>query len=278
VIYKGLASVANGQFSFSFIVPKDISYNLGTGKIVYYAENGTDDANGAFVNFFIGGSSSGFSDNQGPKVELYLEDESFVSGDETSRNPALIVYLNDENGINTVGAGFGHDIVAVLDGNVSKSIILNEYYKSDTNSYKSGKIEYLLKNLTEGEHTLKFKAWDVANNSTDVEVKFVVTGDFMINQISNYPNPAYGYTYFRFSHNQPDASFQGLIEIFDRSGRVIDSFTTTITSSGTESNPIRWDISDSKARIQSGTFVYRISVKSDEGLIARKSGKMNIIY
>jgi hypothetical protein len=279
VIYKGLASVANGEFSFSFMVPKDISYNLGKGKILYYADNGDVDAHGAFENFIIGGSSgTGLTDNTGPEVELYLEDESFVPGNETSRNPMLIAYVSDENGINTVGAGFGHDITAVIDGDVSNAFILNEYYKSDVNSYKSGKIEYPLKNLAEGEHTLTLKVWDVANNSTEVEVKFFVAGDFLINDISNYPNPVYEYTYFRFTHNQPDASFKGLIEIFDRSGRVVDSFTATITSSGAESNPVRWDVAESKARIQAGTYVYRISIKSSDGLIARKSGKMNIIY
>ncbi|MFW6277708.1 MAG: type IX secretion system sortase PorU, partial [Prolixibacteraceae bacterium] len=71
VIYKGLTSVTNGEFSFSFVIPKDISYSLGQGKIVYYAHNGETDANGAFDNFLIGGgSSSEIADNQGPQIDL----------------------------------------------------------------------------------------------------------------------------------------------------------------------------------------------------------------
>ncbi|HEX8334207.1 MAG TPA: type IX secretion system sortase PorU, partial [Segetibacter sp.] len=40
-VYKGKASVTNGQFSFSFIVPKDINYQVGAGRISLYAENGS---------------------------------------------------------------------------------------------------------------------------------------------------------------------------------------------------------------------------------------------
>jgi len=44
VIYKGKSSVVNGGFSYDFIVPKDIAYNFGNGKISYYAQSDTTDA------------------------------------------------------------------------------------------------------------------------------------------------------------------------------------------------------------------------------------------
>ena len=31
-LFKGKVSVTNGDFSFSFVVPKDISYTYGIGK------------------------------------------------------------------------------------------------------------------------------------------------------------------------------------------------------------------------------------------------------
>jgi hypothetical protein len=279
IIYKGLASVVNGSFSFSFIVPKDISYSLGNGKIVYYAQNGTDDANGSFENFLIGGSTEGqFSDRTGPEVNLYLDDKNFVSGNKTSKNPLLLAFISDENGINTVGAGVGHDITAVIDDDVKNIYILNDYYKADIDDYKSGEIEFPFKNLAAGEHTLKLKVWDVANNSSETEIKFVVTGDFYISEVGNYPNPVSGYTYFRFTHNQPDATFNGLVEIFDRSGKLVDSFTTIISSTGMESNPVRWNLSDAKVPLSAGIYIYRISIKAADGAITWKSGKMSVIY
>jgi len=38
VIYKGSVSVKNGQFSILFTVPKDISYNFGEGRAIFYAQ------------------------------------------------------------------------------------------------------------------------------------------------------------------------------------------------------------------------------------------------
>jgi len=278
VIYKGRASVVNGEFSFRFIVPKDIAYNLGQGKIIYYAHNEEEDAHGAFENFLIGGSSGEqVTDYTGPEVELYLDNEDFVSGDETSRNSLLLAYVSDENGINTVGTGIGHDITATLDGDLSNSMILNDYYKANMDDYTSGIIEYPLKGLSEGEHTLTLKVWDVANNSTDVEIRFVVTGDFMIREVRNVPNPVVEYTLFSFTHNQPDATFDGLIEIFDANGRMIDSFKRVISSNGMESNRFRWDVADAKMPVRSGLYIYRISIKSSDGKVTWKSGKMNIL-
>lgn len=276
VIYKGVASVKNGEFSFRFVVPRDISYDLGKGKILYYADNGESDANGAFDNFVIGGSGSQITDNQGPQIELYMDSEAFVSGDETTKNPTMLAKLSDENGINTVGTGIGHDITAVLDNDYSNVLVLNKYYKANIDDYTSGVIEYPFKNLSAGKHTLKLKAWDVANNSTEVEIEFVVSGKFEITSISNYPNPVVNYTYFVFDHNQSDATLNTLIEIFDQGGRRIDYFTTEVGSNGTTTNPVRWDLTESKIALRSGIYIYRITAQNNDGVITSKSGKMII--
>ena len=46
VLYKGAATVTNGYFTFTFVVPKDISYQYGFGRLSYYADNQTTDASG----------------------------------------------------------------------------------------------------------------------------------------------------------------------------------------------------------------------------------------
>ncbi len=275
VIYKGLASVTSGEFSFSFVVPKDISYNLGEGKIIYYAQDGSKDANGAFENFYIGGSSNNqVADNTGPQVQLYLDNTDFISGGQTSANPLLLAYISDENGINTVGTGIGHDITAVLDGDYSNSIVLNSYYQADLDNYKSGKVEYPLSGLSVGKHTLKLKVWDVANNSSEVEIEFIVNNDLKIEEISNYPNPVTNSTDFIFTHNQPNELFETHIQVIDRNGRTIDSFYKTIPSSGTKSVPINWDPQSKGIRMMNGLYLYQITIKASDGSMASKAGKM----
>ena len=207
-----------------------------------------------------------------------MDSYDFKSGDQTSKNPILLANLSDENGINTVGTGIGHDITAILDNDNSNIIVLNKFYHSEMDNYTKGTIRFPLQDLSDGEHSLKIKAWDVANNSSESEIKFVVSGEFRITNTENYPNPVNSYTYFTFSHNHAGASLDVMVEIFDLSGKRIEHFNSTIGSNGTKSNAIRWDLSSAHFRLNSGIYIYRISAKTKEGVIASKSGKMNIVY
>lgn len=276
IIYKGRASVNSGDFSFSFVVPKDISYSLGKGKIVYYTDNGKDDAHGAFQNFIVGGSGSDISDNKGPEIQLYMDSPAFKSGDKTSKNPTLLAYLSDENGINTVGTGIGHDIVAVLDNDYSKVYVLNNYYQAEKDDYTSGTLQFPFLDLSVGMHTLTLKAWDVANNSSEAEIEFEVSGDFSIEEISNYPNPVSSYTYFVLSHNQSGANLDVIFDIYNQQGQRVDEFQTKVSSNGNSTNPIRWDMTESGMHLTSGIYIYRAIVQNSDGIIDSKSGKMII--
>jgi hypothetical protein len=274
IIFKGLAEVKNGEFTFSFVIPKDISYKSGLGKIVYYADNGETDAHGIFENFIIGGPASQIADNNGPEIKLFLDSPDFKSGDKVSRNPTLLAYLSDENGINMVGSGIGHDITAVLNNDYSHVMILNKYYQSEIGDFTRGTVRFPMQNLPAGKHILTLKAWDVANNSSEATVEFEVTSDFFISNISNYPNPVQNFTFFKFEHNQSDAVFETVFEVFDQLGQRVDYFTTTVSSYGTMSNPVRWDLSEAKLTLRSGVYFYRVTAQSSDGLIASKTGKM----
>jgi hypothetical protein len=277
IIYKGKATVSNGRFSFSFVVPKDISYSIGQGKIMYYAQNNEVDAHGAFTGFKIGGLSGQIiTDNNGPKIELFMDSRDFISGGQTSKNPTLRAYLSDENGINTAGTGIGHDITAVLNGDYSNVLVLNNYFQSDINDYKSGVVSFPFKNLPVGKHTLTLKAWDVANNSSEAEIEFEVTGDFYISDVINNPNPASDYTFFTFEHNQSDATLNVMIEIFDQMGRRVEYIVTQVGSGGTKSNPIRWNFNETRTLLLNGIYIYRVTAQNTDGIYFSKSGKMMI--
>lgn len=277
IIYSGPATVSNGTFSFSFFVPKDISYASGNGRILYYADNGTDDASGAFENFLIAGSGdTGLSDNQGPDIRLYINDLNFVPGSVTGRNPTLLAHFFDESGINTAGTGIGHDITLVVNNNQSNTIVLNSYYKAAIDDYTRGSLEYPLGNLPVGRHTLRVKAWDVANNSSEAEIDFEITSDFYIESAMNYPNPVVDYTHFVYTHNQPDALMPTQFEIFDLNGRLLDRWETIVPSVGTKSTPVRWSLSEKGLQLAHGVYLYRIIIRSQEGDFARYSGKMVI--
>ena len=157
-VYNGKAKVQNGKFTFTFIVPKDIDYRIGKGRINYYADDGNTDASGVEKGIYIGGAGNGVADDgQGPVIRAWLNDEKFVNGGIVNETPVLVINLKDSSGINTVGTGIGHDITAVLDNNSNKVFILNDFYEADTGSYQGGKVRFPLSMLDEGWHSLKIE-------------------------------------------------------------------------------------------------------------------------
>lgn len=281
IIYKGKSEVINGDFSFSFLVPKDITYNFGKGKFSYYAHNGINDANGYYDKIVIGGSNpNAIADNQGPNVNLYMNDKKFVSGGTTNENPKIYAEITDVSGINTIGTGIGHDVVAVLDENSSKPIILNDFYVSDLNTYQSGKIRYPLNELSEGNHTISLKVWDVQNNSTSTVTDFVVSSqaDLALTHILNYPNPFTSKTKFFIEHNQCCVSLKVLIQIYTISGKVVKSINKTINNEGFRFDGIEWDGKDEYGdKLARGVYIYRVSVTDGAKKKADKIEKLVIL-
>ena len=73
--------------------------------------DGDLDAHGYTEDLFIGGvSEDAVLDDMGPEIELYLNDSSFRNGGTTDPNPVLYARLRDDQGLNTVGNGIGHDL------------------------------------------------------------------------------------------------------------------------------------------------------------------------
>ncbi len=281
VIYKGKASITNGEFSFSFMVPKDIQYTYGNGRISYYAENGSDDATGWFEEFTIGGSAdTTLNDNAGPDIRLFLNTNQFVSGGTSNEDPILLAFLSDDNGINTVGTGIGHDVTVTVDGNTSGSIVLNDYYEAETDSYTNGTVRYPFKSLAEGPHTMTLKAWDILNNSSEATIDFVVasSAELALTHVLNYPNPFTTYTEFWFEHNQPCCGLEVQIQIFTITGKLSKTINQSVNTNGFRADPIQWDGTDDYgAPLARGVYVYRIRVKNSDGQYADKSEKLVIL-
>lgn len=281
ILYRGKASVVNGEFSFTFLVPKDISFAIGPGKISYYATNGNIDAQGVFRNVQVGGAAlNTLPDNAGPQIHLYLNDKNFISGGVTNEKPVLYADLVDSSGINTLGTGIGHDIAAVLDGNSSKPLILNDYYEAALNSYQSGRVRYPYSKLEEGQHQLSFKVWDIQNNSSLTTLDFVVapSAELALKHVLNYPNPFTTHTKFFFEHNQACNPLKVNIEIYTVTGKLVKTLQETVMCEGYRPEGIDWDGRDDFGdRLGRGVYVYRLSILNVENKKAEKIEKLVIL-
>ena len=280
LIYKGKASVRNGEFSFDFIVPKDINYQFGAGNLSYYADNGVIDGNGRFNGFVVGGSGPASSDVIGPEIRAWLNDERFVNGGLTNENPVLILKLKDSSGINILGTGIGHDLVAVLDDDPKKTFVLNRFYEAELDNFKKGVVRYQLPSLPEGNHVLKIKAWDVANNSNEAILEFTVhePEDLVLEHVLNYPNPFTTNTNFWFDHNHPFEQLQVSVRIYTVTGKLVKTIAKTIFSEGNRSTEIEWNGRDDYGdKLGRGVYIYILRVRTADGKTADKIEKLFIL-
>ena len=279
-IFRGNATVQNGKFQFDFIVPRDINIAYGKGRVSFFAEDGKEGKMGYDENIIVGGiDPNAEQDNEPPKIKLYMNDTNFVDGGITDANPYLLVYLEDEHGINTVG-GVGHDITATLDDNASNAYVLNDYYETEPNTYKKGKIRYRLNDLKPGWHTLNVKAWDVYNNSISGKISFQVVSneDIKIEKVLNYPNPFVNYTEFWFNHNHPFEDLDVMIQVYTISGKLVWQHRQTVMTTGFLSRDISWDGRDDFGnKLAKGVYVYKLSVRAQNGKTAKKIEKLVIL-
>ena len=295
-IFRGKSSVVDGRFKFDFIVPKDIKIAFGEeidangntifkkGKISLYANDTLTfkEKAGYNIDITVGGiDENAPEDTTGPELKLFMNDESFIDGGNTNTSPNLIAVLSDISGINTSITAIDHDIIGVLDGDALNPIVLNDFYETALDDFTKGKVTYRLRNLEVGAHTLKIKAWDTYNNSSEITLNFVVVSDAVLNleNVLNYPNPFVNYTEFWFNHNKPNELLEVQIQIFTVAGKLVKTINQNIQTTGNLSRSIAWNgLDDFGNKIGKGVYVYKMRVNATEtNLVSEKYEKLVIL-
>jgi len=269
ILFKGAASVNNGIWTFSFIVPKDIDYSMGKGKISLYAtDQSTQDAAGYFTDIVIGGTDpNAVLDETGPTIQLFMDDLGFEYGDITNKNTTLIAKISDDFGINITGTSIGHDLTGVLDENENESFILNEFYNAEIDDYTSGTVEFPIQDLELGTHTIRVKAWDISNNSAEEMTEFTVVDSEQsaLDNVLNYPNPFTTSTNFRFTTELKNVQLDVLVSIYTVSGKLVKSIPYSGVAIGGSIDDIFWNGRDDfESPLAKGVYLYKIKVRSDQ--------------
>ena len=274
-IFSGATDVKDGLFNYTFMVPKDIRYNFDNGRIVYYAVTAdsleTAEAVGHFEQFIIGGTGSTVAiDTIGPEMEIYLNSPAFRNGDKTYATPRFFANLYDENGINTAGAGIGHDLMLIIDDDPKMIYSLNEYFTAANNSYQAGQVSYLMEELANGPHSLTFRAWDLLNNSTTKSLNFIVEAglDPSIYNVTTYPNPVQqsGVVHLIVNYDQPDELIETEIYLYNTAGQMVYSHK--------QDNPDAVSINLPALGLNTGVYIYSVKIKSASSKYSTTSGKI----
>lgn len=278
IIYKGKASVVNGEFSFNFILPRDLPYEIGNAKISFYASDGTEDANGyEYFKLSPKIDVNAIPDQAGPEIRLFMNDSFFVRGGITDENPHIYALIYDESGINTTGLGIGRDISGVLDNDNKELIVLNEYYDANIDDFQRGVVYYPLTGLAEGEHSLTVKVWDVYNNSATATTNFIVSNrvEFVIDKLMAYPNPFYQSTTISFEHNQTGKILDMRVLIYDSQGNLVKTLTATELATGSRMNSLVWNpYRGGYSELAPGVYHFKLVVKNEEGKEVEASSRL----
>lgn len=266
-IFNGTASVKDGQFTFSFVVPIDISYEEGTGKISLYFSGTEGDGGGCFTNMYLGGTEVAvIPDTRGPEIQLFINDEHWIDGGITDANPYLYALVSDSSGINTVGSAIGHEIIGILDQDEANAFTLNEHYTAKKDSYSEGEIWYQMRKLEEGEHELMLRVWDGANNPSEARTTFIVARNekMVLDRILNVPNPFQHATEFRIGHNQAGKDLEATVRIYSLAGQLVKELKARFFATGNQYS-IEWDgQSEAGTPINNGMYLYQVLLKNPE--------------
>lgn len=283
VLYKGTVNVTDGVFKSEFVIPSDIRYDFGNGRITLFGSSDSGSAFGYNNGYNIGGLDPNAEyDGEAPLLAVYLNSKSFVDGSKCGPTPLFIGRVSDEQGINTAGAGIGHDLLLTIDGDPYKAFVLNNSFAFDLGSYQSGEVRYQISQLTPGMHSLSFKVWDCNNNSTTKSLTFEVVDDgtLQINDLLMYPNPVKenGFLSIAFTHDEPNSNFDITMEVYSMDGRLLDrSFYKRADING--SIPaIEWAPRlNSGCRLEAGVYVCRLWVTSSNGQNSNFSKRFVVI-
>lgn len=280
-LFNGSDSIKNGKFNLSFAVPMDINYSDKAGIMNFHAVSNDNQmlAHGYCTNFIVGGTATVDNDSIGPSIFCYLNSPSFVNGGNVNSTPYFVAQITDANGINSTGNGIGHDLQLIIDGDMAKTYTLNDNFVYDFGTYTSGTTYYQIPELSAGKHTLKFRAWDILNNSSTVSLDFNVVRGLTpkLFNVGVTKNPASTSTTFIINHDRVGTTMDVDIDVFDASGRLLwTRHESGVSTDGAYTST--WNLcTDSGQQLQTGVYLYRVRVACEGSSQASKANKLVVI-
>ncbi len=281
-IFRGTATIEDGQFRLQFVTPLDIGYRGVSARVSAYAILGGIDAAGIVDSLPVSVRQSQVADAEGPEIICgSTKRGSIRDGDFLDLGDSLLVRLTDSSGLNLAGA-IGHGITLVIDDKLDESYNLNGLFEFDRDSYTTGRLIFPLATVAPGRHQFKIKAWDNVNNASMVEFSAEIgTSDQLaLRDLLNHPNPMNASTTFYFELTESVAELN--VSVYTLSGKKI--WTTSRYDLKADRYPnaatgIVWDGRDNEGdRVGAGVYIYRVvASRAAAGDDVEKFGKLVVL-
>lgn len=269
-LFEGKVTVRGGRFVVQFVVPKNIDYRLGNGRVSVYAvsNDSLTDAAGGNNRILVGGTDLLATDNKPPALQLFLNNENFTDGDNVDDTPLLIAKLTDENGLNLSRVGIGQDMILTL--NDTLRLAVNDYFVANQDDFRAGTIRFPFSQLPAGPHQLRLKVWDTYNNSTEATLKFIVTQrEAILKEVVVFPNPFSEQTTIQISPLTEGDDLEVLVQIMDLSGKVISSESYVSYNTDAKWQVATWNGTNRyNQNVAAGMYLVRLTARS---LVSQKT-------
>ena len=271
LLYKGKATVRDGKFSIAFQVPRDINSGFGKPRFSFYAYDSIRnvDAMGCFSDLTLGGTDpSMVADNEGPQINFYWNEPTFVNGDVVEPQGVLYADLYDAQGIYHYDFSIGRNIMLNSNAGIYNNLVVNDCYEPALDDFRRGRVVIPVNDLDPGTYTFTIKVWDLQDNPSEATLWLVVgkEPEAFLAQVGNFPNPFSEETWFTFSHFGEDGNFDVTIEVFDLLGRKLSVLSQKVGTNNHVSEPIRWDGRNSNGTpLPTGLYFYRFTITDEEG-------------
>lgn len=265
-LFRGEATVQSGSFQLEAILPKNLAYQVGQGKLSLYAQDPIrkTDGSGSSTTFKVGESENSVeTDNEPPVIKMFMGDTTFVSGGIVGPNTQLVAQLSDASGINISNYGIGNTMIAILDNETQFE--LSDYYVAAIDNYTRGTLTYPLEGLEKGKHVISMKAWDNYNNPSTASLEFFVSesSSIKIEELIAFPNPFNDKTTIRFSHSHPGEDLEASVTIYNNIGAMVQTMEFSIPESQYQVTLMDWDgSSPDGTKLGAGLYLLKVSVRS----------------
>jgi hypothetical protein len=141
-------------------------------------------------------------------------------------------------------------------------------------------VVYPFTNLSNGSHSIRFKAWDVYNNSSEATLDFVVASadGVELQDLMNFPNPFTDYTTFSFEYNQSAGPVEAEINIYSMQGKLLATLNADLPQGSYRSRNLTWPgTTNGGQKLGGGTYLFTVTLKNGDGSSAYKSSKLVIV-
>lgn len=281
-------TVTNGRFTLTCRMPSSFADNYRPATFSFYASAAGDSdsrhAMGVLRNVYAYGyDENAETDDSAPMINsLSLNSDGFKDGGKVNESPMVIAHISDDRGINVSMNSIGRQMVVIIDDNETYADCAR-HFTLDVDpvdgAAMSGTLAYPLNDLPAGNHTLKLRVWDVADNVTERTLEFNVVPGMKPEIFSVYTDamPARTEANFFIRHNRPDALMNIRLAVYTLNGKEVWSSELQTRSNINTTDPIRWNLTDKAGRrVERGIYLYRAEISTDGQTFTTSSRKIAV--